>query len=97
MAFIIKDRIKEGTTTEGTVDLALSGAAATFDPFGSYMADGDTTYYAVVHTSSGVDECWNCGFLPFSGNYSSFNQACISYLSHKKNTCFHCINRSISR
>ena len=60
MAFIIKDRIKEATTTEGLVDLALGGAAATFDPFGSFMVDGDTTYYAVVHTSSGVDE-WEVG------------------------------------
>ena len=60
MAFIIKDRVKEGTTTTGTGALTLGGSSATFDPFNSFMTNGDTTYYAVVHTSSGVDE-WEVG------------------------------------
>jgi len=60
MAFIIKDRVKEGTTTAGTGAFALGGAGATFEPFNSYMSNGDTTYYAVVHTASGVDE-WEVG------------------------------------
>jgi hypothetical protein len=60
MAFIIKDRVKEGTTTIGTGAFTLGGASSTFDPFNSYMSDGDTTYYAVVHTTSGVDE-WEVG------------------------------------
>lgn len=60
MAFIIKDRVKEGTTTAGTGAFTLGGSSATFDTFQSYMSNGDTTYYAVVHTSSGVDE-WEVG------------------------------------
>ena len=60
MAFIIKDRVKEGTTSTGTGAISLSGASATFEPFNSYMTNGDTTYYAVVHTESGVDE-WEVG------------------------------------
>ena len=60
MAFIIKDRVKEATTTTGTGAISLSGAAATFDSFSSYMSNGDTTYYAIVHTSTGVDE-WEVG------------------------------------
>ena len=56
MALVIKDRVKEGTTTTGTGDIALSGAGATFSPFNSHMTNGDTTYYAIVHTSSGTDE-----------------------------------------
>ena len=60
MAFIIKDRVKEGTTSTGTGAVSLGGAAATFDTFQSYMTNGDTTYYAIVHTSSGVDE-WEVG------------------------------------
>ena len=60
MAFIIKDRVKESTTFTGTGDISLSGAAATFDTFQSYMANGDNTYYAIVHTASGVDE-WEVG------------------------------------
>ena len=60
MAFIIKDRVKEGTTSTGTGAIALGGATSTFDSFQSYMTNGDTTYYAIVHTSSGVDE-WEVG------------------------------------
>jgi hypothetical protein len=60
MAFIIKDRVKEGTTTSGTGAFTLGGSSATFDPFNSFMTNGDTTYYAVVHTASGVDE-WEVG------------------------------------
>ena len=60
MAFIIKDRVKETTTTTGTGPVALSDALATFDTFSSYMSDGDTAYYAIVHTFSGVDE-WEVG------------------------------------
>ena len=60
MAFKIKDRVKEGTTTTGTGAVALSGASATFDTFQSYMSNGDTTYYAIVHTATGIDE-WEVG------------------------------------
>jgi hypothetical protein len=60
MAFVIKDRVKEGTTTTGTGDITLAGAPVRFAPFNSFMLDGDTTYYAVIHTASGVDE-WEVG------------------------------------
>lgn len=60
MAFVIKDRIKEVTTTTGTGAIALGGASATFDTFQSVLANADTTYYAIVHTTSGVDE-WEVG------------------------------------
>ena len=60
MAFIIKDRVKENTTSTGTGAISLGGAAATFDTFQSYMSNGDTTYYAIVHTTSGTDE-WEVG------------------------------------
>jgi hypothetical protein len=60
MALIIKDRVKEGTTSTGTGSISLVSASATFDAFESVMTNGDTTYYAIVHTSSGVDE-WEVG------------------------------------
>lgn len=60
MAFVIKDRVKEGTTTTGTGDITLSGASVRFATFSSFMVDGDTTYYAIIHTASGVDE-WEVG------------------------------------
>ena len=60
MALIIKDRVKEGTVTTGTGAFTLGGAASTFEAFNTYMSNGDTAYYAVVHTASGVDE-WEVG------------------------------------
>ena len=60
MAFILKDRVKENSTTTGTGSISLGGASATFDTFQSYLTNGDTTYYAIAHTSSGVDE-WEVG------------------------------------
>ncbi len=65
MAFIIKDRVKEGTVTTGTGAFALGGAASTFEAFTTYMSNGDTAYYAVVHTASGVDE-WEVGLGTFN-------------------------------
>lgn len=65
MAFIIKDRVKEGTVTTGTGAFALGGAASTFEAFNTYMSNGDTAYYAVVHTASGVDE-WEIGLGTFN-------------------------------
>jgi hypothetical protein len=60
MALIIKDRVKEITTTTGTGAVSLGGASATFDAFQSVMSNGDTTFYAIVHTASGTDE-WEVG------------------------------------
>ena len=65
MALVIKDRVKEGTTTTGTGDISLAGASATFATFQSHMTNGDTTYYAIVHTSSGVDE-WEVGIATWN-------------------------------
>ena len=60
MAFVLKDRVKETTTSAGTGAISLGGASATFATFQSLLSDGDTTYYAIVHTGSGVDE-WEVG------------------------------------
>ena len=60
MAFILKDRVKETTTTTGTGAISLGGSSATFDAFQTYMSNGDTTYYSLAHTTAGTDE-WEVG------------------------------------
>ena len=45
MALIIKDRVKESTTTTGTGTLTLAGAFAGFDSFAE-IGNGNTTYYS---------------------------------------------------
>ena len=66
MALVLKDRVRETTTTTGTSSLTLGGASATFDTFASVMSTNDTTYYAIVHTANGVDE-WEVGLGTYSG------------------------------
>ena len=65
MALVLKDRVRETTTTTGTGALTLAGATATFDTFASVMSTNDTTYYAIVH-SGGADE-WEVGLGTYSG------------------------------
>jgi hypothetical protein len=67
MAFVIKDRVKEIIISTGTGAVSLGTSSATFDTFQSCMTNGDTTYYAIVHTSSGVDE-WEVGLGTFNTN-----------------------------
>ena len=66
MALVLKDRVRETTTTTGTSSLTLGGASATFDTFASVMSTNDTTYYAIVNTANGVDE-WEVGLGTYSG------------------------------
>lgn len=65
MALVIKDRVKETTTSTGTGAVSLGGASATFDAFQSVMSNGDTTFYAIVHTASGTDE-WEVGLATWN-------------------------------
>ena len=45
MALVLKDRIKETTTTTGTGTYTLGGAVAGFETFTSNLSNSDTTYY----------------------------------------------------
>jgi len=45
MALVIKDRVKETTTTTGTGTYTMAGALTGFETFGE-IGDGNTTYYA---------------------------------------------------
>jgi hypothetical protein len=47
MALVVKDRVKETTTSTGTGTITLAGAVAGFQSF-SVIGDANTTYYAIV-------------------------------------------------
>ena len=61
MALVIKDRVKESSTTTGTGTYTLAGAEAGFQSFAA-IGDGNTTYYAAT---DGTD--WEVGI----GTYTS--------------------------
>lgn len=64
MALLLRDRVKETTTTEGTGAITLGGAVEGFQSFSAVLSDTDTTYYAISHRNA--DE-WEVGL----GTYSS--------------------------
>jgi len=63
MALVLKDRVKETSTTAGTGTLTLAGAAAGFQSFAA-IGNGNTTYYAIVDSTAGT---WEVGI----GTYTS--------------------------
>ena len=58
MALVVKDRVKEQTTTTGTGSVTLGGAVSGFQTFGAAVGNANTTYYAIVHQTA--DE-WEVG------------------------------------
>jgi hypothetical protein len=63
MALVVKDRVKETTTTTGTGTITLAGAVSGFQSF-SVIGNANTTYYAIV--GQGTTE-WEVGI----GTYTS--------------------------
>lgn len=69
MAHVVADRVKDTSTTTGTGNLTLSGAAPSgFRTFGSVLANNDTCFYAVEHQSAAE---WEVGL----GTYVSATPA----------------------
>ena len=58
MALVVKDRVKQTTTTTGTGSLVLNGTVDSFQTFTSALANADTTYYALVEPST---NSWEVG------------------------------------
>lgn len=63
MALVLKDRVKETSTTTGTGTFTLAGAATGFQSF-SVIGNGNTTYYCIVDSAAGA---WEVGI----GTYTS--------------------------
>ncbi len=63
MAFVVKDRVKETTTTVGTGTVTLLGAATGFQSF-SAIGNSNSTYYTIA-AQTGTE--WEVGI----GTYTS--------------------------
>jgi hypothetical protein len=70
MALIIKDRVKETTTTTGTLPFVLGGAVNEYQTFSSTIGNANTTPYAVEDVG-GIN--WEVGI----GQYESSNNSLI--------------------
>lgn len=73
MALMIKDRVKETTSTTGTGTFTLDGSASGFQGF-SAIGDGNTTYYAVIQVSTGE---WEVGLGTYTASGTTLSRDTI--------------------
>lgn len=66
MTFILRNRVRETSTSTGTGDFALAGAVSDHQRFSAVMVVGDTCWYAIVQPGAGN---WEVGL----GTYSALN------------------------
>lgn len=70
MSFIVKDRVRETSTTSGTGTLTLSGAVLGFQTFAT-IGDGNTTYYCIVDTVTGD---WEVGLGTYTASGTTLSR-----------------------
>ena len=71
MALIVKDRVKETTTTTGTGTVTLAGAEDGFQSF-SVIGDASTTYYAIVSGNN-----WEVGLGTYTSSGTTLSRTTI--------------------
>jgi hypothetical protein len=73
MALVLKDRVKESTTTTGTGTLTLLGAETGYQAF-SAIGNGNTCYYAI---SSGGQAEWEVGIGTYTASGTTLSRDII--------------------
>ena len=66
MALVLKDRVREQSTTSGTGTITLGGAFTGYQTFNTAVASGSTVYYTIHNTTAGFDNEWEVGVGTFT-------------------------------
>jgi hypothetical protein len=81
MALVLKDRVKETSTTTGTGTLTLGGAASGFQSFAA-IGNGNTTYYAIVDSAAGA---WEVGIGTYTSSGTTLSRDTVLESSNSNN------------
>jgi hypothetical protein len=73
MALVLKDRVRETTTSTGTGTITLAGAVSGFQAF-SAVGDGNTTYYTIYDVASGA---WEVGIGTYTASGTTLSRTTI--------------------
>jgi hypothetical protein len=66
MALILKDRVKETSSSSGTGNITLGGAFPGYQTFNAAIASGSTVYYTIHNLAAGFDTEWEVGVGTFT-------------------------------
>jgi hypothetical protein len=66
MALVLKDRVKETSSSSGTGSITLTGAFAGYQTFNAAVASGSTVYYTIHNLVPGFDTEWEVGVGTFT-------------------------------
>lgn len=66
MALILKDRVKESSSSSGTGSITLGGAFPGYQTFNAAIATGSTVYYTIHNLTAGSDTQWEVGVGTFT-------------------------------
>jgi hypothetical protein len=67
--FVIADRVKETTITEGTGDILLNASFGAFATFAQGIGDGNSTYYAIENDTS-----WEVGIGTYTASTNKLSR-----------------------
>jgi hypothetical protein len=81
MPLVLKDRVRETSTTTGTGTLTLGGAASGFQSFG-VIGNGNTTYYAIVDPATNA---WEVGIGTYTASGTTLSRDTVLESSNSGN------------
>jgi hypothetical protein len=73
MALVLKDRVKETTTTTGTGTITLAGAVSGFQSF-SAIGNGNSTYYVIADPATGD---WEVGIGTYTSSGTTLSRTTV--------------------